>query len=814
MAVKTNDEIWADYNLDGSVHEPAKQDIRRKMNAIEALATAAGVGAAHYPTKAAMDADALQDNGTAGVIYSDPVDANNFPAVWVWNDAGNVWVLSVDRIGNMENRVGQSVAAVDGLYLATGAPRPIAWLDTSSYEVCWLAALTSPTTRFTATPTAAGLTIVGLGAMPGVQPICIRLPTDIFPGDVHTIEGVFSAGTISGNSGLTFGVDTATSGNLSTNARMIVRRSTLLAPSLANGTSGDGARTVTPAFTGVAFANGTVVRLVAEIQADYSLLCKVFHDGLQIATDVVIECAQDGSELPLHGRVIVGVTLAAGQTVTLTRVARSTVPAAVLWAHSGVRSSGDGTRGAPLKSLNDIPGAMTAQGLIGKPITINCLTDNVFGYLEMKDSLSPRWTINGLPGGNTALNGYNAGETVTWTVVPGTSNKVWSTPTKRGQEVRSHPNQPFLLNWAWNPRPWYTFHSTCVPFTTTGNAGVDMAGKTAGAYANSAGVLYLRLPDGMPNVDPNTYPIFVDPAHTNPGDPQYAILVSRTQNVLSVVGSPEVICNNITLRWASAPTFLGGAGFGRFTGCRFEWSGSNAPGTEVQNGQYVFEGCKWKYSDGDCYGRQIRTDVPSQAGSTLVDRLIHCELSHTGRQEISPGVFLGGDALSVHIVEDGTNRNLQVYMTDCWTHDTWKCGVPCNADLMVIDGCIIERFGTEGIVLFGVTGASAHGRTQRAFIRNTRVDPNSNGSKGLLCSYTDGMALCEMQIDNVWIGTPGSGGAELSVAAVALSGETRDITKNRIVYRNVTTERASGSVVKDGSGVSGTYVSVAANLLP
>jgi hypothetical protein len=97
VAIPTVDQIWADFNLDGSVHEPAKLEIRRYERYIQALAEA-GVLAKGYSTKAAMDADTGQPDGTLGVIRADPVDANNFPTLWTFNDAGNVWVQGVDRI--------------------------------------------------------------------------------------------------------------------------------------------------------------------------------------------------------------------------------------------------------------------------------------------------------------------------------------------------------------------------------------------------------------------------------------------------------------------------------------------------------------------------------------------------------------------------------------------------------------------------------------------------------------------------------------------------------------------------------------------
>ncbi|MGO1079718.1 hypothetical protein [Inquilinus sp. CA228] len=96
MAIPTVDEVWADFNLDGTVKEPAKQDIRRLLRFIQALAEASGMKT--YPNKAAMDADLTQEDGQPALLYADPVEANNYPTVWVWDDAGNEWIDGVDRI--------------------------------------------------------------------------------------------------------------------------------------------------------------------------------------------------------------------------------------------------------------------------------------------------------------------------------------------------------------------------------------------------------------------------------------------------------------------------------------------------------------------------------------------------------------------------------------------------------------------------------------------------------------------------------------------------------------------------------------------
>ncbi|WP_343711917.1 SGNH/GDSL hydrolase family protein [Inquilinus sp.] len=52
-----------------------------------------------------MDADLTQPDGQPALLWSDPTPANNFPTVWIWNDAGNVWVAGTDRIQSLKDLV-------------------------------------------------------------------------------------------------------------------------------------------------------------------------------------------------------------------------------------------------------------------------------------------------------------------------------------------------------------------------------------------------------------------------------------------------------------------------------------------------------------------------------------------------------------------------------------------------------------------------------------------------------------------------------------------------------------------------------------
>jgi len=142
MAIKTANQIWADYNPDGSINEPLMQDIRLYLTALWAIASAAGMET--YPNKAAMDADLTQEDGQPALLWADPVAANNFPTVWVFSDAMNQWVAGVDRIEPIREQ-----QVVDGLRLTDleNASLPVDFDDTNQFEII-NTAISNPSTRY------------------------------------------------------------------------------------------------------------------------------------------------------------------------------------------------------------------------------------------------------------------------------------------------------------------------------------------------------------------------------------------------------------------------------------------------------------------------------------------------------------------------------------------------------------------------------------------------------------------------------------------------------------------------------------------
>lgn len=785
MAIPTVDQVWADFNPDGSVKEPNKQDIRRLLRYIQGLALTSGMKA--YPNKTVMDADTTQENGTPALLWADPVDANNYPTVWVWNDGPNQWVEGVDRIEPLRDSIdlhGQQIKGVagstDGLYAATGAPRPVVFTDTSSYEQIWKVPLSNPQTRFTIQPTDAGLEVVGLPGLSAPWPVGIKTSWDLVPGDSYYFEGVYTAGSSFAQLGFWFGTDPAVTSHLSDQARMTVYRDRVLIPCLANGISGDGDRSITPNWLATGpVATGVVFGFAIDVLGDRSLRYKVYRDGLQQLVDVVV--TPPG---PV-GSLVVGLNIINGATGRITKFLRKTNPGKTIWIDDTATGSGDGSRGSPLKTVLDVPAYLAKIGYQDE-ITINWLSDDDYGYLQCKDSLAGKWNLNGRPGGKTRLNGYLE-ETIVWSPVTGTGGKVFSTDYKWGNEVRSQVNQPFLMGVSENPRPWYTFPNLILEFVLTANGGVDMADLVGGAYAATNGKVYIRLPDGLGP----------DPATVN-------LRLSRTHTIVEVVGGPEVNITNMCLRYSSGHVFIGGSGRGVIRNCEAEWSGWNANGFECHNGSYRFENPQVRYVGNDGIARSTRTDIPFQDGAAQVIEIINPVISHTK----------AGDAISQHFNENNHNACITKVINP-WIHDCWKCGIVSSDDLLMVAGGVIERCGTAQLSLFGIPTVSSVGRTQRAFVNGTVIDPQGVGTTGVQNLCTDGMALLRCDLNGVWIGTPvaGSGSAELVVSALALAGQTRDPTKNILAYRDCTTERTGSSVVKIGSGTAGTFLPITANAL-
>jgi len=761
------------------------------------ISVAAATGILGYGTKALMVAAAptTPPTGTLRNVENDPSDVGgSVNGTWRFDPAvgGDHWVKSADTtsaltaaVAALQGPVSNSSADLDSLFSTTSLARPIAFADTSQYTQCWLT-ISNPSTRFAITPSDSGYTVTGLAALPGVWDVGLKLPWDLIPGDSYYIEGVYSAGTLDANAGFWFGTDTAPTGDISAAARMTVFRNGTLLPCTQNGQTGDGSRLLTPPWLGGIAGPpglGIVHSFAIDVLADRSTRWRVFENGVQQVVDVV-------SPATPIGRIILGLNIANGWVGTITKVLRRSSSGTHLYVDSTWASAGTGTRANPLKALTDIPAVLASRGFVDE-VTIHCLSDTVHGFLQLKDTVARKWTINGRPGGRTVIDGANQGEVITWTVVAGTGGKVFSTPTKWGPDLRSHPNQVFIPG---RPQsgtsPHIVLPDTIVKFVVTANGGVDMAGLTAGAWASSNSICYCRLPDGMTS------------------DPTGQIILSRAAWLIEVLGAPEVYLNNVILRHASGHCFVGGSGSGRIAGCGAEYSGWGGNGWDEYNGSYFFDNCYARYVWNDCFGRAPRTDMGFQPAATFTTRLKDCEMSHT----------IEGDGVSQHLLAfptaalSNTNR---LFMNNCYVHDCTKCGVVTTCELVMITGGKISRCGAEQLSLFA-NPAQPVGRDMLMIVSGVVIDPDGIGTAAVRSISNAGIGSHVTELNGCWIGQPAAGGGsncELRVSMQAVAGEVADPTAHIIRCRNTTTRRASGSVVKIGGGTEGTFDIVPSNAL-
>ncbi|MBX3480076.1 MAG: SGNH/GDSL hydrolase family protein [Caulobacter sp.] len=112
--------VWRAFNTDGvpatGVHEPVKSEIIALMGNVEDAVVAtelAGAVEVKYATKALMDADTSQADGTLALVLLDSTTANN--GYWVWDDGGSQWVRSpmLDPADVIADAQAEAVAAVE-----------------------------------------------------------------------------------------------------------------------------------------------------------------------------------------------------------------------------------------------------------------------------------------------------------------------------------------------------------------------------------------------------------------------------------------------------------------------------------------------------------------------------------------------------------------------------------------------------------------------------------------------------------------------------------------------------------------------------
>jgi hypothetical protein len=780
--VKSANEIWADRNVDGTPKDPWKPDIRDWGTALEAIAfNGASANIKGYNTLAALHADVAQPAGTIGLVV-DPADpVNSYPRVAFIKLAPAIdsWAKSPDTLTSLTNTLNavvlqSSITTSDVQYIQQqlAVPNPMEFSDPSQYTITWNTII-NPSTRFTTFADASGLQVTGISNLGSSLPVGFKTSEGLVPGYSYYLRFMYTAGTLSSQAGFFFGSDPSLTGDISNAAKLTVLRNNQLLPATGTGLAADGTRTLSPPWGAAAAVPDLNVPYTfnVDVLADGTKRFRIFRDNVQIATDV-IESPSSGA-----GALVAGVMIQNGWVAKVQAFVKATLPGNTIFVDSTVAVSGVGLLGNPVKHMFQVDDAIQALRIKG-PVTIQCLSDIVYGYAELNDSISRKWTINGRPGGTTKIEGILPAEAIVWSLTTASDNKVYQTPTKKGDQILSFPNQPFLIN---SPNQalacdWIMFPDKTmevIPVVTT--PANDLKGVVDGGYTTASATLYIKLPDSTPTG--------FDPTNLPAGK----LIVSRVNTVISVIGSPEIALNNLVLSHASGHCFTGGSGFGRLTNVRAEWSGWNSNAFDWYNGNYICEGCEFQYIGNDGYGRAPRHDIVFQAGARYKTVLINCRGSHTW----------AGDWMSEH-EETTYGHTNEVWVINPRGSDCNKAGIICIATVLVVLGGSIRRCGDSQFCMFTPNTGSANGKTFIQYVNGTIFDPESKGRNGVRVQGAAGIGLAQVEIANTWIGKGvanayGSTPNEFEIFTQTVSGQTIVPANNRLRLVNVSTERDAAS---------------------
>ncbi|MGO1080264.1 hypothetical protein [Inquilinus sp. CA228] len=771
MAIPTPDQIWADFNADGSVKEPAKQDIRRWSRFVQALAEAAGMKT--YPNKTAMDADTIQDDGQPALLYADPVETNNYPTVWVWDDTENEWIDGVDRISAvhtqidlLQDQIDVTNGSIDDIKAGL-LQQPIRanFKARMGYAQTWRT-ISNPATRWTITETDGSYKIDTTGALPQVWPVGVKMPYDLVPGDTIEAEFKMTAGTIGQEGGPFFGTDTASSGDISTSAILYHWRNAAAGAGIYGqnytGTGGivSGYSTMPQAGTDaqpVPLVTDDVLRMKAQVLADRSLNLELFVNGVS-----KLKVLAPGV-LPV-GRVVVGIVTPPSASAIVMSVKRIGFIGSVVHIDADASVSGNGMFLTPVKSWDEAVAVALENQL--STLDVKILSPELRSAIVANDKTFSRYRIRGRGGSQTKVISADKNPN-DWQLLAGTT-KVYYRPNKNaaGQANTANSGAIYLTGVQMNPHPWYSLPDTILPYR--GVSPAELETETGGGRRVSGGNLYVRIPDSIGAIPVAT-----------------PMEVNISEASLYCVGAPQIECENVVFSRGGIHNMYLDRGFALFRHCGFEWAEIN--GTEDAAGNAYYEDCWWYAVGNDGGGRTFPASYDDVLTAPPVSIYINPKIRGT----------VVGDGISNHGASIAVRAKMIVINPDI--SDIGKDGiVPANCDFHISGGKVsrcanaqIEVIGGAGLP--GESGMFAAGRVQ-----DIELDPAGVGLYGFLSSnYAGGKASTELA--GVHIGTPVNG--ELWGNVNAVSDRTSMPADFSTTYLNVTTERPNGSRVINANGV-------------
>lgn len=771
MAIQTVDEIWADYNLDGSVKEPFKLQIRLNLNALWAIASATGMET--YPNKAVMDADTTQSDGQPALLWADPVETNNYPTVWVWNDALNQWLAGVDRISALGAAVG---LLSDELELTEGklddlnagliqVPTRANFKAKTGYLQTWTT-ISNPATRWTITETDNSYKIDTTAVLPQAWPIGVKMPYDLVPGDTIEAEFKITAGTIGADGGPFIGTDTAITGDISSNAILGHWRNAVAGSGIYF-QSYQGVGGIIPGYATVPQAGvdaqstpyvlNDILKMKVQVKSDRSLNLELFVNGVS-----KLKVAAPGI-LPV-GRVVVGIVTPVSASATVIRIKRIGFNGTVVHIDSQVAVSGNGMLSAPVKTWDEAVAIALANRL--STLDVKILSAELRGAIIADDKIFSRYRIRGRGGYKTKI--ISADLTPNdWQLLGGTTKVYYRTNKNAvGNPNVANSGAVYLLGVPMNPWPWYSLPDMILPYRGVPPASLET--ETAGGRRVSGGVLYVRIPDSL---------------GTTPAITPMEVNISEAS--LYCIGSPHIECEDIILSRGGVYNVYLDRASAIFRRCGFEWAEIN--GTEDAAGSSYYEDCFWYGAGNDLAGRTF----PATFTETPLAPPVSIYLNPKMRGSVS------GDAISNHGASVAIRAKMIVINPDI--ADIGKDGiVPANCDFHISGGKIsrcangqIEIIGGAGLP--GEANMYAIGR-----VEGTVLDPEGLGLYGYMSSgYAGGKMTVALK--DVHIGTPVNG--ELWGNVNPVTGRTSVQADFKTTYVNCTTERTAVTRIINDHGV-------------
>lgn len=673
MATPNVDEIWADHNPDGSVHEPNKADVRRWGRYIEAIATATGMKT--YPNKAAMDADLTQEGGQPALLWSDPVATNNYPTVWVFNDSVNQWIAGVERIEPV-----RAQQIIDGLRLIDleNETRSVDFDDTNQFEII-NTSISNPSSRYNWSVVDGDLVVNQTAAVL----LLVGFLTNYTGIENRSFSCTFVASAADAASG--FGICINPSGGSvidpANHVSIIWRANTglviayrqdgvtvvagLTAPGAGNGT------VIDATVPRVMWGAGDVLAMTLVLDADGTTgTFTTFKNG-----DVAASFRVTGLPTGYIGAVGRHTSAITG-TFGPVQVSKVQQAAKRIYINPNVGASSIGTEANPFKSISD---GLLYVNESGRRLDM-VLKEGIYAVgAEIQTNRYDSISIVGDHGKRPVI---RPGTLLTsgWSIADG-SSKVWSRQHVFGGTVGSTVGSGALLDMSNPDGPWgFAFYTRLNPLSGS-IAGLEALPDSVGGYwINAAtGTAYIKAID---NVDPNELEIF---------RAEWSAGVNLMPAPASLAGMTDIHVAGLDIEMPYAHGILAGRVRGLIEDCFIKGAATlNAISPNMMTGEIA--NCRgWRcWNDGINHTVPLDFANPNPAPQRVAQlRVIGCEMTD----------MQAGDGLSNHTSQDvvviggGYGRN-------------GKCGIVPVANATII-GTNVWGNAAEGIAALGSNAVGA-----------------------------------------------------------------------------------------------------------